>query len=49
MDERYATGVFYGNEKKTVGPLTDQAMFFPDLGNPAFQDNARAAIHRFID
>jgi NAD(P)-dependent dehydrogenase (short-subunit alcohol dehydrogenase family) len=49
MDERYATGVFYGNEKKTVGPLADQAVFFPDLRNPAFQDNARAAIHRFID
>lgn len=48
-NDRYATGVFYGNEKKTTGPLTDQAMFFADLRNAAFQDNARAAIRRFVD
>ncbi len=47
-DERYATGVFYGNEGKTTGPVTDQAMFFRDLGNPAFQDNAREAIQGFL-
>ena len=49
LDAQYATGVFYGNDKKTIGPLTDQARFFPDLSNPAFQDNARAAILRFTD
>ena len=47
LDDQYATGVFYGNENKTNGPLTDQARFFPDLSNAAFQDNARAAILRF--
>jgi len=47
-DERYATGVFYGNERKTKGPVTDQTTFFPDLANPAFQDNAREAIRRFM-
>ncbi len=49
LDDRYATGVFYGNENKTVGPLTNQARFFPDLSNAAFQDNARTAILRFTD
>ena len=47
-DERYASGVFYGNERKTTGPLSDQASFFPDLKNHEFQDNAREAIRRFL-
>lgn len=48
VDERYATGVFYGNERKTNGPVTDQTRFFSDLANPAFQDNAREAVRRFL-
>jgi len=49
LDDRYASGVFYGNEAKTIRPLTDQVSFFPDLRNVAFQDNARAAILRFTN
>ncbi len=49
-DEAFASGVFYGSEEgKPLGPLIDQATVFPDLANEAFQDNASAAIHRFLN
>ncbi|MCO4746440.1 MAG: SDR family NAD(P)-dependent oxidoreductase [Proteobacteria bacterium] len=47
-DERYKSGVFYGNERKTAGPVAEQTPFFPELANAAFQDNARAAILGFL-
>jgi hypothetical protein len=40
--------VFYASEaNKLKGPVVNQADIFPDLANPAFQDNANEAIHRF--
>jgi NAD(P)-dependent dehydrogenase (short-subunit alcohol dehydrogenase family) len=48
-DPSLSTGVFYASpENKLKGPLVNQADFLPDLANPAFQDNANEAIHRFI-
>ncbi len=29
-------------------PVIDQATIFGDLANPAYQDNAEEAIHRFL-
>jgi NAD(P)-dependent dehydrogenase (short-subunit alcohol dehydrogenase family) len=49
-DDIYKSGVFYASKKKKlVGPLVDQSSIFPDLNNPAFQDNANEAIHRYIN
>jgi NAD(P)-dependent dehydrogenase (short-subunit alcohol dehydrogenase family) len=48
-DERYKSGVFYASRQgKLSGEMVDQSTFFTDLKNTAFQDNANAAIHRFI-
>jgi NAD(P)-dependent dehydrogenase (short-subunit alcohol dehydrogenase family) len=48
-DDSYQTGVFYGSEQSAVtGPLTDQGIFFADLYNENYQDNAYQAIHSFI-
>jgi NAD(P)-dependent dehydrogenase (short-subunit alcohol dehydrogenase family) len=48
-DDSYKTGVFYGSEQSAVtGPLTDQGLFFADLRNESYQDNAYKAIHSFI-
>lgn len=50
FDDRYGNGVFYASkENRLTGALVDQAEIFPDLGDRAFQDNAYAAVHRFID
>ncbi len=49
IDPNLSSGVFYASAaNKLSGPLVDQADIFPDLANPAFQDNANEAIHRFI-
>lgn len=49
-DDRYRSGVFYASkEGKLSGEMVDQSTFFADLKNPSFQDNANAAIHRFIN
>ncbi len=43
------SGVFYGSKKNVLtGEIVDQSEFFPDLNNTEYQDNADAAIHRFI-
>lgn len=43
------SGVFYGSKKNVLtGVIVDQSEFFPDLNNTEYQDNADAAIHRFI-
>lgn len=49
VDHTYETGVFYASEEPVLtGPVVDQAEIFPDLSNPAFQDNANEAVHRFL-
>jgi len=49
-NESLLSGVFYASkEKKLVGPVIDQSRIFPDLNNTTYQDNANAAIHRFIN
>ncbi len=48
-DPTLSNGAFYASpENKLNGPMVDQADFVPGLANPAFQDNANEAIHRFI-
>jgi NAD(P)-dependent dehydrogenase (short-subunit alcohol dehydrogenase family) len=48
-DPNLLSGLFYASPaNKLNGPLVNQADFLPDLTNPAFQDNANEAIHRFI-
>jgi NAD(P)-dependent dehydrogenase (short-subunit alcohol dehydrogenase family) len=48
-DPTMSSGVFYASAAdKLKGPLVNQADLLPDLANPAFQDNANEAIHRFI-
>jgi NAD(P)-dependent dehydrogenase (short-subunit alcohol dehydrogenase family) len=47
-DASLRSGVFYASAASTLtGPVTDQATIFPDLADPAIQDNANEAIHRF--
>ncbi len=49
-NESLLSGVFYASKaKKLVGPVIDQSSIFPDLNNAGYQDNANAAIHRFIN
>jgi NAD(P)-dependent dehydrogenase (short-subunit alcohol dehydrogenase family) len=48
-NESLESGVFYASKaKKLVGPVIDQSSIFPDLNNATYQDNANAAIHRFV-
>ena len=48
-DPQLTSGAFYASgANKLNGPMVDQAEFVPGVGNPAFQDNAYEAIHRFI-
>jgi NAD(P)-dependent dehydrogenase (short-subunit alcohol dehydrogenase family) len=48
-DPAFDGGRFYGSRARTLtGPLVDQATIFSDLANREFQDNADAAIHRFL-
>ena len=48
-NESLLSGVFYASKaEKLVGPVIDQSIIFPDLNNPTYQDNANAAIHRYI-
>ncbi len=49
-NESFTSGVFYASKaNKLVGQVIDQSEIFPDLNNPTYQDNASAAIHRFIN
>jgi len=49
MDERYASGVFYGTiADAMIGDVVDQATIYADLANEDFQDNAYEAIQRFL-
>jgi NAD(P)-dependent dehydrogenase (short-subunit alcohol dehydrogenase family) len=48
-NDSFISGVFYASKANSlVGPVIDQSTIFPDLMNPSYQDNANAAIHRFI-
>jgi NAD(P)-dependent dehydrogenase (short-subunit alcohol dehydrogenase family) len=48
-DDGFETGHFYATKGGGVsGAVADQVGHFADLGNPAFQDNALAAVERFI-
>lgn len=49
-NDTFQSGIFYASKDKLLtGPVIDQAIIFPDLNNSAYQDNAHAAIHRFIN
>jgi hypothetical protein len=49
-NESFTSGVFYASKaKKLVGPVIDQSAIFPDLNNTTYQDNANAAIQRFVN
>lgn len=48
-DPTLRSGVFYASAANTLtGPVVNQADIFPDVANPAYQDNADEAIHRFV-
>jgi NAD(P)-dependent dehydrogenase (short-subunit alcohol dehydrogenase family) len=48
-DPTLSSGVFYASAAgKITGPVVDQADIMPDFANPAFQNHANEAIHRFI-
>jgi NAD(P)-dependent dehydrogenase (short-subunit alcohol dehydrogenase family) len=48
-DATLTSGTFYASAANSLkGPMVDQTELLPDLANPAFQDNANEAIHRFI-
>jgi NAD(P)-dependent dehydrogenase (short-subunit alcohol dehydrogenase family) len=48
-DPALRSGVFYASRADQVtGPLVDQADIVPDLREPAVQDHADEAVHRFI-
>ena len=49
-NESLTSGVFYASKAKSlVGPVIDQGSIFPDLNNASYQDNANAAIQRFVN
>lgn len=49
-DDRYAGGAFYASPGNGVtGPVVDQVGIRPDLADHTNQDNADAAIHRFLN
>lgn len=48
-NDTFKSGVFYASKvKKLTGAVVDQSTIFQDLNNFSYQDNANAAIHRFI-
>lgn len=48
-NSQFKSGEFYASiEAKVTGPLVEQSAIFADLKNESYQDNASAAIHRFI-
>ncbi len=49
-NDTFESGIFYASKANLLtGPVVDQSTIFPDLKNNSFQDNANAAIHRFIN
>ena len=48
-DEQLRSGVFYASRPgKVVGPLVDQSVIVADFKDPAIQQHAYEAIHRFV-
>jgi NAD(P)-dependent dehydrogenase (short-subunit alcohol dehydrogenase family) len=47
-NQTFKSGVFYGSRSGISGELVDQSTLFGALNNVTFQDNAHAAIQRFI-
>lgn len=48
-DDRLRSGVFYASRPgKVVGPLVDQSEIVADFKDPAIQQRAYEAIHRFV-
>ena len=48
-DTTLSSGTFYASAANSLtGPMVDQSELLPDLTNPAFQDHANEAIHRYI-
>lgn len=48
-DERLRSGVFYASRPgKVVGPLVDQSVIVADFKDPAMQQHAYEAVHRFV-
>ena len=48
-DPALRSGNFYASKADTLsGPMVDQTGIFPDLANPAYQDHASEAAHRFL-
>jgi NAD(P)-dependent dehydrogenase (short-subunit alcohol dehydrogenase family) len=49
-NDTFKSGIFYASKAKLLtGPVIDQSIIFQDLNNSFYQDNANAAIHRFIN
>lgn len=49
LTDEYKNGVFYGPlGKKLIGELGPQYVFFEDLGNEVYQDNAHAAVQNLM-
>ncbi len=47
-DPALKSGVFYASQANALtGPVIDQSEIVPDLANPAYQDHAAEAVHRF--
>lgn len=47
-DPTLKSGLFYASKASALtGPVIDQSGIVPDLSNPAYQDNASEAVHRF--
>ena len=43
------SGTFYASEADALtGPVVDQSTIFPAIAQPAYQDHANAAVHRFL-
>lgn len=48
-NDKYKSGRFYAStENKVVGEVIDQFNIFPVMANETYQDNAYAAIHKYI-
>ena len=49
-DEALKSGVFYASKADALtGPVVDQSTIMPELANTTYQDNAAAAIRRFVN
>ena len=48
-DPDLKSGAFYASRADALtGPVVDQSTIMPEIAQPAFQDNASEAVHRFL-